>query len=350
MGKSKTNPVVGAGCAEALSGERPVEDPTSADARAVLQRLDRLLDTPLARAARIEEGAATPWAIRWLSYPALVAAMTALVWTTIALGWNFHVVNSALLFGAMFAIFALEVLYPLDRTYSMTWRSFLTRDVKFMISNRLLGPANGLVVQLMTLWISEHNRGLMTNWPLWISIPAIVLICEFHGYWWHRLSHGNGNPVTRFMWRIHAAHHLPKQVYVMMQPVSNPLDTFSTFRPVLFFLFAPAPAAILAINAFNTLQGLVRHANLDLRTGWLNYLICGTELHRMHHSADEKQAKNYAAVLSLMDLLFGTLIYVPGGRPKSYGVIDPHLYPRSNQYWRTVLIPFRGTKAAEETV
>lgn len=322
---------------------RSAADRADRDASALLGLLDRFLDMPLSRTAR--EGT-TAWPVKYLTYPALVLAMAAIVTLTIRLGWNVHIVNTGFLFGAMFTILAIETLFPLERTYSMTWRTLFKRDLKFIVANRIAAPANGLAVQLLSLWVSQHHRGLMTEWPLWLSIPAIILVCEIHAYWWHRFSHSVRNPLTRFMWRIHAAHHLPEQVYVMMQPVSNPLDTFSVFRPIIFFLCAASPATVLAVNSINTLQGLVRHANIDMRTGWLNYLIVGTELHRMHHSADEREAKNFASLLSVMDILFGTFVYAPGRRPRAYGVVNAHAYPRANQFWRSVLLPFKARSQA----
>ena len=47
--------------------------------------------------------------------------------------------------------------------------------------------------------------------------------------------------------------------------------------------------------------------------GWLNYLFVGPELHRYHHSADVKEAGNYATALSILaDVFLGPSFTVSG--------------------------------------
>ncbi len=79
---------------------------------------------------------------------------------------------------------------------------------------------------------------------------------------------------------------------------------------------------------------------VHLRAGWFNYLFVGPELHRYHHSADLREAQNYAVVLSLIDVLFGTFVYKPGRLPERIGVADPADYPRSVEVWKIMLLPF----------
>ena len=112
----------------------------------------------------------------------------------------------------------------------------------------------------------------------------------------------------------------------------------------LYLLGASADTIILA-NLVIGLQGVIAHTNVDLRSGWFNYLFVGAELHRMHHSADPREGRNYAVALSVLDLLFGTFVYRPGQSPARIGVEDPAAYPRSNELHKVLLIPFRTSVA-----
>ena len=73
----------------------------------------------------------------------------------------------------------------------------------------------------------------------------------------------------------------------------------------------------------------------------MNYIFAGTELHRYHHSGDPREAKNFAVVLSLLDVVFGTFVYQPGQVPARLGVARPDDYPQSREFWKTMLIPLR---------
>ena len=145
------------------------------------------------------------------------------------------------------------------------------------------------------------------------------------------------------MWRSHAAHHLPEQVYVLMHPASHPIYTFlvqalATILPL--YLLGLTPEAVILVNLVIGVQGIVSHSNLDLRAGWFNYVLTGPELHRYHHSADITESRNYAVVLPVIDILFGTFVYRPGRLPARIGVADEVAYPRSVEVWKIMLLPF----------
>jgi sterol desaturase/sphingolipid hydroxylase (fatty acid hydroxylase superfamily) len=73
----------------------------------------------------------------------------------------------------------------------------------------------------------------------------------------------------------------------------------------------------------------------------LNYVFVGTELHRFHHSANLAESRNYAVTLSFVDILFGTFVYRPGTLPVRLGVADPSAYPKSNEFWSVMKLPFK---------
>jgi sterol desaturase/sphingolipid hydroxylase (fatty acid hydroxylase superfamily) len=100
--------------------------------------------------------------------------------------------------------------------------------------------------------------------------------------------------------------------------------------------------AIFAASVLTGFQGLVSHFNVDIRAGCLNRLFMGTELHRYHHSADPKEGKNYAAVVTLWDQLFGTYDHHPGAQPRALGVHDRSAYPQNEQWGALMAIPFKG--------
>src|SRR5437870_4850905 len=63
--------------------------------------------------------------------------------------------------------------------------------------------------------LNTGRVGPITNWPLYVSVPVALLVVEFLNYWQHRWSHELNGGLGSFLWRSHATHHLPEQVYVL---------------------------------------------------------------------------------------------------------------------------------------
>jgi sterol desaturase/sphingolipid hydroxylase (fatty acid hydroxylase superfamily) len=69
--------------------------------------------------------------------------------------------------------------------------------------------------------------------------------------------------------------------------------------------------------------GFFIHANLRWRFGWLSLLVATPAFHHWHHTNDEHVDKNYASMLPIMDILFGSW-YMPREQwPPVYGIKTP---------------------------
>jgi sterol desaturase/sphingolipid hydroxylase (fatty acid hydroxylase superfamily) len=286
----------------------------------------------------------TPWAITWLTWPVLFALNIAVPLRAIANHANYSTTLTGLLVTDVLTLVAMEFLLPVRREWKMTWRSF-GRDLKYIVA----GGASFAVIDglfgLVSIRLNTGHTGPITNWPLYLSAPVALLVIELLNYWQHRWSHELEGLLGKFLWRSHAAHHLPEQVYVLMHPASHPINGFIvrglvTLLP-LYYLGA-SPEAVLLLSAVVTFQALISHCNVDIRTGWFNYIFVGTELHRFHHSANLDESKNYAVTLSFIDVLFGTFYYRPGTLPERLGVVAPSAYPKSNEFWKVMHLPFEG--------
>ena len=290
------------------------------------------------------ERRATPWVVTWLTWPLLFATTLLVIGHALAFGWNLGATLGALTAGPIFVLVTLEILFPLQRRWRMTWRSFLTRDLKYILAGIASGAATNFAFGLVGMKLGAGHVGPMTHWPVWLAAPAAILAFDFFQYWQHRWSHEADTRAKAWLWRTHAAHHLPEQVYVLMHPAGHPLNFLllqGLIRIPLFYFLGVSPEALFAATAVMGLQGIISHANVDVRAGPANYIFAGAELHRLHHSADQGEAKNFAVTFSFLDLLFGTFVYAPARWPARIGVADPAAYPKSSQFWRVMLIPFR---------
>jgi sterol desaturase/sphingolipid hydroxylase (fatty acid hydroxylase superfamily) len=103
----------------------------------------------------------------------------------------------------------------------------------------------------------------------------------------------------------------------------------------VYFLGFSGPAVVISLTIFQA-HALLLHSNVRIKFGPLKWLIASPEYHHWHH-ADQREAydRNFAAQLSLIDLVAGT-IFLPKHRPARYGVSDP--VPRS--YPQQLLFPF----------
>jgi sterol desaturase/sphingolipid hydroxylase (fatty acid hydroxylase superfamily) len=286
----------------------------------------------------------TPWAVTWLTWPILFAFNVGVALRAIAYRGSYSTVLTTLLITDVVVLVTLEFLFPVRREWKMTWRTFV-RDLKYIVA----GGASFAVIDglfgLASIRLSSGHVGPITNWPLYLSLPAALLVVEFLNYWQHRWSHELRGSFGTILWRSHAAHHLPEQVYVLMHPASHPINGFIvralvTLLP-LYYLGA-SPETVLLFSTIVTFQALISHCNVDIRAGWFNYLLVGTELHRFHHSANFSESKNYAVTLSFLDVIFGTFYYRPGTLPERLGIVDPSAYPNSEEFWKVMKLPFEG--------
>jgi sterol desaturase/sphingolipid hydroxylase (fatty acid hydroxylase superfamily) len=246
---------------------------------------------------------------------------------------------------ALVAVLLLvETLHPLRAEWKMTKASFWRRDLPYM----LIGGLTLGLVNYAAGWMILHFGLMRSAAHAALSlIPAVVLallIPDFLWYWVHRWSHAGRGRLGRRLWKMHLAHHLPQQVYLLMHAVAHPLNTIlvrAILTVPLFFLGFSAEALFVA-NLVVGLQGFVSHFNVDIRAGWVNYVLMGAELHRYHHSADPAEAKNYAAVVTLWDQLFGTFYYRPGVLAQRLGMEQPGQYPADRELLKVLALPFKG--------
>lgn len=236
-----------------------------------------------------------------------------------------------------------EWQFPYQKRWGMTWRHLLRRDLIFIAIN----GATFAAIQFLLVWLAidtaRRSVGPLTGQPLWLQIPVALLTFEALQYTVHRFMHQSRGPVTNVLWRAHAIHHLPSQLYVVMHAVFHPINAVIVrivVQVLPVFLLGTDPMAVFFSSSVIALHGTVSHFNVDLRAGWLNYVFVGPELHRYHHSASTHEAANYAAALSFFDLLGGTFLYRPGFPPAELGLRAEDGYPEQHAPWQSMLLPF----------
>lgn len=251
--------------------------------------------------------------------------------------------------GMVIVMVLVEMLHPLRSEWRMTKATFWRRDLPFLILGASTIAAANYFAAIIATQYSLARGTSHEGIPLLLGIVLALLITDFLWYWVHRISHEARGSLGQFLWRVHAAHHLPRQVYVLMHAIGHPINAI-VVRAILtlpLYVLGFAPEVVFAASVIIAFQGLVSHFNVDSRVGWLNYLLVGTELHRYHHSADTSEAKNFGAVVSVWDQLFGTFYYRPGKVPISLGVDNPSLYPSDTRLLDIVAYPFRRHRSTD---
>lgn len=238
----------------------------------------------------------------------------------------------------------VEFSFPLKSKWKMTWYSF-ARDSKYFVVGGLTGYGLKFLIGLFALKNATH-KGLLSDLPIIVAAISALLIYEFLQYWFHRISHEAKGNFGQFLWKIHAIHHLPERVYLLMHSVVHPLNTIIVMliSQLVFVGLGVNAETLLIINTIVTLQGLLSHFNVEIKAGWLNYVFIGTELHRFHHSNKLEEAQNFGAVLSIWDIVFGSFYYKKNELPTELGVVDPEQYPGSKDIIQVLIFPFLKNK------
>jgi sterol desaturase/sphingolipid hydroxylase (fatty acid hydroxylase superfamily) len=239
--------------------------------------------------------------------------------------------------GSILYLALLERIIPYRRSWHPTGREW-RRDGVYFSMNFVMGGLAQAAMSTVTVRLASAEQRL----PLWLEAGAALLVSTFCTYWFHRLGH-----ILPWLWKVHGVHHVPAKVNLANNNVVQIVDTFgANLVPALpLLLFGFSEAAVFMVSVFAAVQGYGSHCNADVRLGWLNYVLCGPEQHRLHHGLELEQAGHFGVDVSLWDHLFGSFRWRPGKQPGAVGVVHPHDFPPEHGILANQLHPFRRTRA-----
>jgi len=230
---------------------------------------------------------------------------------------HWTVLAPAIIVASALAIIALERRWPYDPGQPFLREGLWTDLVMYGLAQSYV---LALVILALVNWVDgltgASRHGWVSAWPFAVQLAFFVVTHDLYIYAFHRCQHRNC-----WLWRLHEAHHSSRQVDWIAGMRSHALEILIN-QSVEFGAMALLGAGadvILCKGAVSAVWGMWIHANVDVRTGPLQYVLNGPEMHRWHHALDyPKGGGNYATKLALWDWLFGTA-YRPHWKPRGYG-------------------------------
>ena len=197
----------------------------------------------------------------------------------------------------------------------------------FVFTYALIEPARALNLPISALW--PHG------WPIWMQALLMILTVDFLRYWLHRAAHQNDT-----LWRLHSVHHSVEQMYWLNTARFHLIEKAMqmTLDSLPFLLMAVDPTVLALYYVAYATNGFFQHCNIELRYGFLNYIVGSAETHRWHHSRIPRESNaNYGNTVIVWDLLFGTWFLPRERSVHELGLQDP-AYPKS--FWALMRAPF----------
>ncbi|HYJ30381.1 MAG TPA: sterol desaturase family protein [Allosphingosinicella sp.] len=244
--------------------------------------------------------------LRIAAIPLLLVTAGTLVALAIEGGWSREALLAGMLVFTLAYLTVCEALIPLEPSWRVR-REDAWPDLAHLI---LVNAFSGVgAVAALSITVRLHQAAGLES-SVWRDVPIAVqavvamIMGEFLPYWYHRLSHGN-HP---FLWRVHAIHHITPRLNSLkgswMHPLNTFLNAFTKMLPVLVLGFSEE--TLVVVSVFSLVIGYSSHANIDARTGLLDYLIATPHVHHFHHSVRPEEARNYGTNVMVWDLLLGT--------------------------------------------
>jgi sterol desaturase/sphingolipid hydroxylase (fatty acid hydroxylase superfamily) len=229
-------------------------------------------------------------------------------------------ITFSIIIGGALGLIALERRFPYAPQQCTLRRGFFLDLIWYAaVQSYVLSLVIALIIAAIDFATGWSRHGLISEWPVWCQVLFFLVTHDLYIYSFHRLQHHSA-----FLWRIHEAHHSPHDVDWLSGARSHPLEILVNqtveFAPILLLGAAPEVPAIK--GALDSVWGMYIHSNIDVRSGWLQRIINGPEMHRWHHAQEMVPGKNFATKFAVWDWMFGTA-YLPSHKPAVYGLV-PH--------------------------
>ena len=228
-------------------------------------------------------------------------------------------VSLASIGGGAVLLMALERIIPYNKGQRFLREGFFDDFVMYTIAQNYV-----LSIIIFSIVIARVDSAggfsrlqLIAPWPIWLQVTFFVVTHDLYIYWMHRWQHRN-----RYLWRLHEAHHSPESVDWLAGSRSHFVEILINqtveFAPIV--LLGASPEVIPIKGAISAVWGMYIHANLNVRTGRLQWIVNGPEMHRWHHAKGKGMGANYSTKLAIWDWMFGTAYFPAGVRAADYGV------------------------------
>jgi sterol desaturase/sphingolipid hydroxylase (fatty acid hydroxylase superfamily) len=244
---------------------------------------------------------------------------------------------------AVFAVYLIGFIIESDGRRTDTIPS--RKEVLLNSAHVLVFHAADLSIGVMTgYYLKLFFNTIHYKAPIQFHGGALALLAlsflaiathDFFYYWLHRLQHS-----SRWLWAEHELHHSDEHVNVTTSFRHHWLDT--VLQPLfiltpVFLLFNPGLGPVLWVAMFPKLMVYFVHLNFPLRFGWFNRVLSSPQSHRIHHSnLPEHMDKNFATMLPLWDILFGTYYHPKKDDWPSTGVTGVKV----TSLWQAIVLPF----------
>jgi len=221
--------------------------------------------------------------------------------------------------GSALAFIALERLLPYRRGQRLLRPGFWNDLVGYaLIQSYLLGLVIARFIGWMDGATGLSRLHLVSAWPVPLQVGFFVVTHDLYIYLFHRLQHHSA-----FLWRIHEAHHATADVDWLSGSRSHALEILinQTIEFAPLTLLGAAPEVALIKLTIDAVWGMFIHSNIDVRSGRLQLIFNGPEMHRWHHAVEIRDGINFATKLAVWDWWFRTAC-LPARKPVGYGLYE----------------------------
>lgn len=251
---------------------------------------------------------------------------------------RYEIISYSIIIVAAILFIIFERIFPYNKDQKILREGFFNDLALYTIAQSYI---LGIIIFTFIIQTIDNSTGLsrfhlFAAIPIWIQLIFFTITHDLYIYWMHRWQHNN-----KYLWRLHEAHHSPKKVDWLSGSRSHAFEILINqtveFLPIV--LLGSPPEVIAFKGVISAVWGMYIHSNLGIRTGWLQKVINGPEMHRIHHTTGKGRNRNFATKFAIWDWLFGTA-FSPEVKAHEYGLRT--FFP--SNFFKQFIFAFRSFK------
>ncbi len=209
-------------------------------------------------------------------------------------------------------LLVLERIFPKARPLASARLRTLGQNLLRLAKNFALVLLNAGLSPLLVIPISAMAATQALEWrPEWwtggAGLIVDLIILDFWIYWWHRANHE-----LPLLWRFHEVHHLDEflDASTALRFHFGEVAISAVVRACVIWLLDVPLSSVVVFETCVFTMALFHHSNVAL-PGWLekplSKLLVTPSIHWVHHHAIRADTdSNYANILSVWDIVFGS--------------------------------------------